>query len=505
MATVVTDTNDVVDKLKQVSNTDFSQFTQTYDQPLDSSSPTGTFSSILGPLIGTFGVNSTLVGELYAYVTNNILSNMTSITTAASGVVPHLNSGDMGAQITITDTALAAIQTNLDNMNTQFNNVLSLLSNIDSYNIKYAIVFYGVILGQVLLILIAIVFLKCFKMLSCRYFIYFICFIMFFFAILLFLATIILSILMPTLYYTCSYFENTFTTPSVFTSMILTLQGASYSNIANQFAQCFGGTNNFMTVVNPTLQGYISQLKTSVFGTNQYDFTTMTSTLNTKVTNMQTAINDIGLGHLPDFDITTTDGQAQISNFNSIANKSIFTTSCPPSSFSIFYQDVWVPGLSTTYQASVNCLNKVGIDNTTCPAGIAAPGCPNSRCIDAFSIISSYYRSGTIVSIGTDANTRYGSCPQFNSFLTNYFNNYVKMVVDGIGNTADFPSDTTKLAGRFVTNAKTPINSLITQLNGNVKTLFNQVYNNLTQTNNLQSIFDPSIGMITGLDCRLLS
>lgn len=289
--------------------------------------------------------------------------------------------------------------------------MLSLLSNIDSYNIKYAIIFYGVVLGQALLILIAIVFLKCFKMLSCRYFIYFVCFIMFFFTLLLFLATIILSILMPTLYYTCSYFENTFTTPSAFTSMILTLQGASYSNIANQFAQCFGGTNDFMTVVNPTLQGYISQLKTSVFGTNQYDFTTMNGTLNSKITNLQSVIDDIGLGHLPDFDITTTDGQVQINNFNNIANKSVFGTSCPSSSFNIFWQDVWVPGLSTTYQESVSCLNKVGIDNTTCPGSIATSGCPHSRCIDAFSIISSYYRSGNINNLGTDANTRYGNCP----------------------------------------------------------------------------------------------
>lgn len=287
--------------------------------------------------------------------------------------------------------------------------------------------------------------------------------------------------------------------------MILTLQGASYSNIANQFAQCFGGTNTFMTMVNPTLQGYISQLKTSVFGTNQYDFTTMTSTLNTKVTIMQSVIDNIGLGHLPDFDITTADGQAQISNFNNIANKSLFASSCSSSSYTIFYQDVWVPGLSTTYQSSVDCLNKVGIDNTTCPTGIAAPGCPSSRCIDAFSIISSYYRSGTIVNIVTDANTRYGTCTQFNSFLVNYFTNYVQTVVDNIGNTADDSSDTTKLAGRFGINAKTPINSLITELNGNVKTLFTQVYNNLTQTNNMQSIFDPSVGLITGLDCRLLS
>ncbi len=505
MDTIVTDTNTAIDNLKYVSNTDSTQFSQTYNQPLDSSSPTGIFNSILGPLIGTFGVNSTLIGDLYTYVTNNVLSNMTSITTAASGVLPHLTSGDMGAQITITDSALAAVQSNLDSLNNQITNVLKLLSNIDSYNIKYAVIFYGIVLAQASLVLIAIVFMKCFKMLSCRYFIYFICFIMFCFTVLLFLATITLSFLTPALYYTCSYFENTFTSPTAFTSMILTLQGTGFTNIANQFAQCFGGNNGFMTIINPTLQSYLSQLKTSVFGTKQYDFTTLTTSLNTKITTMQTIIEDVGLGHIPDFDIATSDGQTQISNFNSIANKSVFSSSCPSSSYTIFYQDVWVPGVSTTYQASVDCLNKVSIDNTTCTGGIAAPSCPTSRCIDSFSIISDYYRTGSIASIATDADSRYGNCAPFNTFLTNYFTNYVQVVVDSIGNTVDDGTDTSKLAGRFKVNAKTPINNLITYLNTNVKPLFNQVYNNLTQTDNLQSIFDPSVGLITGLDCRLLS
>ena len=41
-------------------------------------------------------------------------------------------------------------------------------------------------------------------------------------------------------------------------------------------------------------------------------------------------------------------------------------------------------------------------------------------------------------------------------------------------------------------------------MNGAVKTLFTQVYNNLTATDGLLSIFDPSAGVLTGLDCRLL-
>jgi hypothetical protein len=261
-----------------------------------------------------------------------------------------------------------------------------------------------------------------------------------------------------------------------------------------------------MTAVNPTLQSYISQLQTSVFNSYQYDFTTATANLSSQITAMQTSIDNMGLGHLPDFDITTANGQTQIDNFNSIANKSAFSTNCPSSSYTIFYQDVWVPGLSSTYQASVNCLNKVGMDNTTCTGSLGnTASCPYSRCIDTFSIISKYYRTGNIANIGTDADTRYGNCPGFNSYLNNFYTNYVKQVVDNIGNTVDDAANNAKLAGRFVMKAKTPINNLAAELNGNVKTLFTQIYNNLTQTDNLQSIFDPSVGMITGLDCRLLS
>jgi hypothetical protein len=185
---------------------------------------------------------------------------MNAIANAASNVQPHLTSGDMGNQITITDGILAGIQGNLDSLTSQIQSVLTLLSAIDSMNTSYSIPFYGIILGQALLILLGMIFMKCLNMLACRYFIYFICLIMFFFCLLLFIYAIILAILMPSLFYTCSYFQNTFTTPTGFTNMILTLQGNSYSDLANQFSQCFGGTSNFMQTLNPTLNNYINYL-----------------------------------------------------------------------------------------------------------------------------------------------------------------------------------------------------------------------------------------------------
>ena len=41
-------------------------------------------------------------------------------------------------------------------------------------------------------------------------------------------------------------------------------------------------------------------------------------------------------------------------------------------------------------------------------------------------------------------------------------------------------------------------------MTSNVQPLFNQVYSNLTTTLALDSVFNPTTGVITGLDCRLL-
>lgn len=54
----------------------------------------------------------------------------------------------------------------------------------------------------------------------------------------------------------------------------------------------------------------------------------MTNTFSSKLNTLQTTINNIGLGHLPDFDTATANGKAQVDAFNTIANKSLYTSSC---------------------------------------------------------------------------------------------------------------------------------------------------------------------------------
>ena len=231
--------------------------------------------------------------------------------------------------------------------------------------------------------------MKCFDMIKCRYCLYLMCIVIVFICLVAFFITIVLSITLPSLFYTCQYFENTFTTPAKWTSTILTLQGNSYATLANNFAQCFGGTNDFITYVNPTLSGHITNLKQAIYNSQQYDFTSMTTQLNARLLAMKSLIDSAGTGSIPDFDITSAQGASEIDKFNTIANKSLFSVDCPSSSFNIFYQDVWVPGVSSTYQTYVSCINKTSIGSSTCGSNIQNTGtCPFSRCMNGFSLIS---------------------------------------------------------------------------------------------------------------------
>jgi len=85
--------------------------------------------------------------------------------------------------------------------------------------------------------------------------------------------------------------------------------------------------------------------------------------------------------------------------------------------------------------------------------------------------------------------------------MANFHTKYVQPVTDNIGNSVDDAADSTKLAGRFVINTKTPVEALRTQMNNNVDPLFNYVYGNLTVTHGLQSVFNIDTGVLKGLDC----
>jgi len=60
--------------------------------------------------VGSYGVNTSLLGRLYEYV-NTLSNNLTAIASAASGVSTNLGNGDVAAQIAVTDAVLATVGT----------------------------------------------------------------------------------------------------------------------------------------------------------------------------------------------------------------------------------------------------------------------------------------------------------------------------------------------------------------------------------------------------------
>ncbi len=97
MQILLSDINSILTNLKNIPRgSDSLQFSQTYNFPLDDTTSSGTFTTVLGPLLGTYGVSSTLLGGLYTYITQ-LSTNMSTIANSASTVSPHLIASDMGA------------------------------------------------------------------------------------------------------------------------------------------------------------------------------------------------------------------------------------------------------------------------------------------------------------------------------------------------------------------------------------------------------------------------
>lgn len=143
----------------------------------------------------------------------------------------------------------------------------------DTYSKQYSLALYGGILGLSIAVILGIVFLKCLNVMCCRHLIYLVCIIFFFICLILFIYTIVLSIVMTSVHYSCTYLDDSFTSPTKFIQTITDTYEQKHVKFKTVFSECFGGTNNFMLEVDPNLDGYLSQLKSTVVNSHQFDFT----------------------------------------------------------------------------------------------------------------------------------------------------------------------------------------------------------------------------------------
>lgn len=249
------DISSIISNIKSVPNGgDDAQFSQTYNYPLDQSTSTDSFSSLLGPQIGQFDQPATLLGDLYQYLTT-IQSRLTAIATASSveSQLTDSTPNDLGDSIGKADVVLTSVKGNLEGIQSGLESVMDLTHTLDSYIQQYSLALYGSILACAITVILGVVFMKCLNVLCCRHLLYFVCFLLFFLCAALFVYAIVLSMLMTSMHYTCAYVEETFTSPTKFTQTISDIYGSKYSQLTTTFSECFGGTNDFMLNVDVSL------------------------------------------------------------------------------------------------------------------------------------------------------------------------------------------------------------------------------------------------------------
>lgn len=154
----------------------------------------------------------------------------------------------------------------------------------------------------------------------------------------------------------------------------------------------------------------------------------------------------------------------------------------------MFASDSWIPTAQSS--AAISCKAASGNIATTTQCGASADFNAGSNncfgCMDSQDIMNTY--AGTF---GTDIGNRYPGtgCNQFISHLTNTFNNYynIKNVKYNLLKTRS-------------TTAATAINAYKTSIT-NVGAAFDSVISSFETT--ADSIFDPTYGIIAGLNCAI--
>lgn len=104
--------------------------------------------------------------------------------------------------------------------------ILEMTHSIDSYFDSYAIAYYGSVLGLCLLVITGCILIKCFKVIGCRYLLYFACFFIFFLCLVGLILSIVLAASMPIFFYTCDYLTTSLSSGDSFKSMVNQIGGS---------------------------------------------------------------------------------------------------------------------------------------------------------------------------------------------------------------------------------------------------------------------------------------
>ena len=450
----------------------------------------GQFGSIFNDILGSSN-NGGIIGGLH--------SAMTTIHTTLSGI--KTNSGGFSSNSITFDAAIGSINSNLggfkntvSNLDTSVGSALSILEAPRDMGSLVVQLFYGVALGVAVLALLGVVLMTFCDKYKCRYLMYFSCLILFFFALIGFLIAIILSILVPLIYWSCDWLSVSIGSAAGFNANFAGVLSDASSR--SYISTCLtGGTGDLMAVVAPSSINDINNLKNALLNTNLFNSTTEVNTLNTAIANVTLTINNFKNGLTPD--VTDADALASLIQ---VSRGSNFDAACTS-----ITADGWLMSNANTSFTSCNVAGGGTKDHTTCTSkadlqnNAGAGGC--NGCLDSSLILNNFYSADIQGALLTSLNIKYTAlCSlNFKTYLGNIWDNYYfykvpKMVaIGGAGGSG-------VTGGRWGT-AKTSVDTVVTGFT----TVNTTMTNVITALNNAVSgIVDPKFGMIAGLNCLII-
>lgn len=253
---------------------DTNQLSLSYSYPLhDTTNNTGTLNSAFTDVLGTYLTTNTLTNGMYNVV-KGVKDSLESIKNSSAEVAPQMTSANMGANIDELKDSINPLIDNVKKVDDLLTSILQYTNSVDTYFDQYAVAYYGCVLGFGVLVICALVLIKCFKNVGCRHLLYLSCFFMFFLCLAGLIISSSLAITLPVLYYSCDYLNTSLGSADSFMNMVNLLGGSSYSNVGTHFSVCLsGGDGDIINSLHVDIDAQINHLTTSVFGVNNYNFT----------------------------------------------------------------------------------------------------------------------------------------------------------------------------------------------------------------------------------------
>ena len=214
--------------------------------------------------------------------------------------------------------------------------------------------------------------------------------------------------------------------------------------------------------------------------------------MNNSMTSAVNIVNSFALSEIPDVTDSST-----LTILEGLASPTSGTWSGCNSALS---SDSWVPSVNqNSSDLTINCTATNGNSGTssTCSSGVSTTSSGCNGCMDSGQVLNHYLTGGHVLL--TDLTSRYGSSCTFNSELNNVWTNYYKVKEIALGPTVGGVASSTGVLPRTV-QVQTDLNTLFTQINI-LPTFFNSI---LTNMNSINTLVDPTYGMLAGLNCSLI-